>query len=101
MKIKLVTIVSASALLFATPCFARGDGQEESPLPPASPEDVIADTILVRPFCFVATVVGSALFIVSLPFAIPSKSVHRTAHALVAAPAYSTFKRPLGDLNDL
>jgi hypothetical protein len=101
MKIKVVSIVSALALLLMDPFPCRAEDGEPPPDLNVSPEDVIADAVVVRPCCLVATIVGSALFVISLPFAIPAKSVHRSAHALISRPAYSTFKRPLGDLSDL
>lgn len=67
----------------------------------ADPGAVVVDTVLVRPACFVATIVGGALFIVSLPFAATSKSVDSVAHALVVRPAEATFTRPLGELESL
>ena len=67
----------------------------------ADPAMVVADAIVVRPACFVATIVGSAFFVVSLPIAVASKSVHQTADALVVGPAKATFTRPLGDLEAL
>jgi hypothetical protein len=63
--------------------------------------EIIADTIVVRPACLVATVVGSALFVVRLPFSAASKSVKKTANTLVVKPAQATFTRPLGDMDAL
>jgi hypothetical protein len=62
---------------------------------------VAVDVFLVRPFCLLGTICGSAIFVISLPIAIPSKSVRSAAHALVIVPAQATFTRPLGDLEDL
>jgi hypothetical protein len=62
---------------------------------------VIADVVVVRPGCLVATAIGSAFFIVSLPVALISRSVKKTAHTLVVKPAKATFTRPLGDLDAL
>src|SRR5689334_8370400 len=62
---------------------------------------VAVDVLLVRPFCLLGTIVGSAIFVISLPVAVPSRSVHSAAHALVVVPAQATFVRPLGDLDDL
>ena len=64
-------------------------------------EAVAADAIVVRPLSFVATVLGSALFVVVLPVALISKSTSQTAEALVMRPARATFTRPLGDLSSL
>jgi hypothetical protein len=73
---------------------------------PAQAEDnsslaVAADVVIARPACLVATIVGSALFLVCLPVAIPSKSVKKVADTLVVAPAKATFTRPLGELSSL
>ena len=60
------------------------------------PAEVIADVVLVRPLSLAATVIGTALFIVALPFSVPSGSVNDTARTLVAAPFNYTFSRPIG-----
>lgn len=62
---------------------------------------MVADAIVVRPVCLAATVVGSAFFVVALPFSAMSKSVKRTGQVLVAKPARATFTRPLGDMQAL
>lgn len=64
-------------------------------------EAVAADVIIARPCWLVATVIGGALFVVSLPVAAMSKSVDKTARTLVAKPAHATFTRPLGDFSSL
>jgi hypothetical protein len=63
--------------------------------------NVIADIFIVRPGCFVATILGSAAFVVALPVAAISRSVPSTAHTLVVIPAKATFSRPVGDMDDL
>ena len=63
--------------------------------------DVAVDAVVVRPVCVVATAVGSAFFVLSLPFAAPTKSVKHTAKLLVVKPARAAFSRPLGDLDSL
>jgi len=60
-----------------------------------------ADAIVVRPACLVATVVGSAVFVVALPWAAASKSIKKTADTFVVKPANATFTRPLGDMTAL
>lgn len=64
-------------------------------------EAVAADIVVVRPFSFVATVLGSALFVVSLPVAAISGSTAETAEALVFTPGRMTFTRPLGEVSTL
>ena len=94
MKRKLMVIICATtiSLVGSNRLFAS---------PPVDPGAVIVDVVVARPFCFVATVVGSVFFVVSLPLAATSKSVHRTAQALVVWPAQETFIRPLGDFTDM
>ncbi len=92
MKAKMLTLLCVVALTLAsTPCLAQGDDVD--------PGAVAVDAVIVRPCCLVATVVGSAFFVLSLPFALPSKSVRRSAHALVVQPARATFTRPMGDFD--
>ena len=67
----------------------------------ASTEAIAADVLVVRPACFVMTVIGSVLFVVALPVAAISRSIKPTAHALVVRPARATFTRPLGDMTAL
>jgi pSer/pThr/pTyr-binding forkhead associated (FHA) protein len=90
----LVTAVCVCVLAFAPIGSAQAVDYDQ-------PLSIAADVLVVRPACLVATVVGSALFVVALPFAAPSKSIKRTAKALVAAPAKATFTRPLGDMEML
>lgn len=59
-------------------------------------EEVVLDIVILRPLGVAATIVGTALFIASLPFSIPSRSVNDTARVLVVAPFNYTFTRPLG-----
>ena len=58
---------------------------------------IIGDLVFARPLGIVATVIGSAVFFVSLPFTIPSGSVNHTGNVIVGEPFNFTFKRPLGD----
>lgn len=62
------------------------------------PEAAAFDLALARPGFFAATIGGAALFVVSLPVALPSKSVKSTFNTLVAYPAKNTFTRPVGDM---
>jgi hypothetical protein len=92
MKTKLLTVLCAVTLLAsASPAVA----DEDHSLPAA------VDLGLVRPGCFVATVGGSVLFVLALPFAAMSHSVKKTAHNLVVVPARATFTRPVGDYTSL
>jgi hypothetical protein len=63
-----------------------------------SAEAIIADGLLLRPGGIVATALGTAVFVVTLPFSIPTRSVDRAAQKLIVDPARYTFVRPLGQI---
>jgi hypothetical protein len=91
MKIRLLTAVLllAASFLNVTPARAQVDDEVA----------VVTDAVIARPLCFAATIIGSAIFVVSLPAALPSKSVDSVADILVRRPAWATFNRPLGDFS--
>lgn len=92
MKIKLLTALCALTVLGSV--MPAGAAEDKS-------LNALADVALVRPGCFVATVGGTALFIVAFPFAAMSRSVKKTAHTLITTPAKATFTRPVGDFTSL
>ncbi|TCJ18522.1 hypothetical protein EZJ19_02075 [Parasulfuritortus cantonensis] len=61
--------------------------------------DMVVDLIVLRPIGLASTVVGGALFVLGLPFTVPSGTVGESACQLVKRPAAYTFARPLGDLD--
>jgi hypothetical protein len=58
------------------------------------------DVILMRPIGFAASIVGAAIFIVSLPFSILGGNQEAAAERLIKEPLFFTFQRPLGQLNE-
>ena len=54
------------------------------------------DLVLLRPLGLVATVGGTAVFVVSLPFSLLGGNVGQASKALVADPLTFTFVRPIG-----
>lgn len=54
------------------------------------------DLLVARPIGLVMTAVGTAAFVVSLPFTLLAGSVSESAETLVLGPAASTFVRCLG-----
>jgi hypothetical protein len=91
MKRKPILLGCLLALSMSMPLPARAYSDDEEG------SAMIADTLIARPACFAATVFGSVLFVVSLPFALASKKVDRAAEVLVVNPARATFTRPLGE----
>ena len=87
MKTKILSFLCVSALYLGT----------STPVLAAQPDEAFFDAVLGRPVGFAATIIGGAMFVVSLPVAATSGSIKSTAHALVGKPARFTFSRPLGD----
>jgi hypothetical protein len=54
------------------------------------------DLVLLRPAGAVATIGGSVVFILGLPFSALGGNVGKSGEKLVANPVKYTFKRPLG-----
>jgi len=94
MKTKLLIAVCVLVTIFGS---AGSAAATES----GGPMEMVADIVVVRPACFVATALGSAFFVISLPIAALSKSVKKTADTLVVKPAKATFTRPIGDMQSL
>ncbi|MFV0478205.1 MAG: hypothetical protein ACK5ME_10270 [Parahaliea sp.] len=57
---------------------------------------MVSDLLIARPLGFLATVGGTAVFLVSLPFTLASGHVAEAADTLVVSPGEATFVRCLG-----
>jgi hypothetical protein len=90
MKMKIVSVLCVGIL---------GISLETPAVASPQPDAAFFDAVLGRPVGLAATVVGSALFVVSLPFSATSGSIKPTADSLVGKPARFTFTRPLGDFD--
>lgn len=62
-----------------------------------SDASIIGDFLVCRPLGMAATIVGTSLFVVSLPFSALGDNVGQAARMLVTNPARFTFSRPLGN----
>jgi hypothetical protein len=60
---------------------------------------MVGDILVARPMGLVWTVLGSAAFVVSLPFTAIAGNVKESADVLVVGPAKETFVRCLGCIN--
>ncbi len=58
--------------------------------------DMAADLLVGRPVLLATTVVGTAIWLVALPFSALGGNVEESAEALVVGPAKATFVRCLG-----
>jgi hypothetical protein len=91
MKTKLLTVVCVIVIGLCSVNVGRASVD--------NPADVASDMFVIRPVYFVGTVLGSAVFVVALPWAAIGGSVKQNADALVVQPAKMTFIRPVGDFS--
>lgn len=100
MTTKLALVLTV--VLFSTAAMAQtytDDSKYEDPrfdtnAPPAYA--MVGDLLIARPLGAALTVIGTAAFVVSLPFSALGGNVGEAADALVVAPAKLTFARCLG-----
>ncbi|HET8801766.1 MAG TPA: hypothetical protein VFN01_11345 [Marinobacter sp.] len=86
----LVATVAACLLAFSSVGHARA--VDESPTALA----MTGDAIFVRPVLLATTIVGSAVYLVSLPFSLLGGNADEAGEVLVMGPAKATFVRCLG-----
>lgn len=88
--ISSVALMVCSVLAMAQESYQSGDSNENG---------MLADLVIVRPVALVGTVLGAAVFVVALPFTLPTQTVGQAAKVFVANPFEYTFNRPLGDFD--
>lgn len=93
-SIVFLTISALILIPFATESLA----QDKSAQTEYGAEKMMADVLLVRPVGILATVFGSAVFVIALPFSLLGGNTEATYRNLIVAPAKFTFQRPIGDL---
>lgn len=85
----------AAALLATSPLASAADSARYDD---ASFGTMVVDAAVARPLGLGATVVGTAAWIVTLPFSALGGNVRAAAQKLIVEPARFTFVRPLGEL---
>ena len=91
---RLIVLLTAMALV-AVPCmtcFAEGLEQDDDLI-----AGKMAAEVVVRPLGLVATVLGGAIFIVTIPFSALGGNADAAYNYLLADPFKFTFSRPLGE----
>ena len=88
---KWVTAFSL-ALVLLVPQMAYSQAVEEEP----SAVAMAGDLVLARPLLLGTTVVGTVLYVVSLPFSLAGGNAKEAGKTLVVGPALATFVRCLG-----
>lgn len=86
----LAATLTAGLLAFSALGHART--LEETP----SAAAMAGDALFARPVLFATTVVGSAIYLVSLPFSLLGGNAGEAGEVLVIRPAEATFVRCLG-----
>ena len=90
MKVLRALAITAS-LLICQPAWSS----ESNPHGPSG-LDMAADLLIGRPALLATTIVGSAVWLVALPFSALGGNVEESTEALVIGPAKATFVRCLG-----
>ena len=94
--IHTIVLVAAVAVL-SLPGTAAAVEKKEIPTDPGA---MTIDMLVARPVGLVATVAGTGVFLVSLPFSALGGNTGEAWDSLVVTPAEYTFKRGLGDFGD-
>lgn len=95
---KLLTYFLAFTLALSNIMFSANVAAYERVADEPTAGTMLADTFMVRPFMLVGTILGTATFIVTLPFSLLGGNVGEAGKTLVVDPAAYTFVRPLGEL---
>ena len=93
--LKRVIVLLTAIALIAVPCMTCFAGSLEQD------DDLIAGKMaaemVVRPLGFAATVIGGAIFVVTLPFSALGGNTGAAYDYLLVDPFMFTFNRPLGE----
>lgn len=90
--LKSAMLAVAMAAFAAAPAISNAENVTERP----SGMEMTADAVLVRPLMLVATVLGTAVYVVSLPFSALGGNAGEAGQTLVVTPFKATFVRCLG-----
>ncbi len=93
MKKAFVLILAAVFLASSTPAFSQDQREPTG-------GEIMFDLVLTRPLGLAAIVVGTAVFVVGLPFTLPTGSVGVAAKRLIGEPVKFTFQRPVGEIRE-
>jgi hypothetical protein len=97
-SMRVVVVFTLVMALIGTAQLASAQPPYPTPDQPTEPsaEAILADVIFLRPAGFIATVLGTAIYIISLPVSLPTRSANAVAEKMVLAPGRYTFTRPIG-----
>jgi hypothetical protein len=90
------------ALMLCTSLHPFGRTAFAAPPPPDHDPnglEMALDALVARPATLVVTLVGTAAFVLTLPFSAPTGNVQEAHRKMMVEPYIYTFKRPLGYTN--
>ena len=94
--LRSLTLMLAAA---SAPALADGPYQDHEIQREPGAGAMFIDAVAVRPVMIATTLVGSAVFLISLPFSALGGNTGGAAENLVVEPAKSAFVRPLGQFD--
>lgn len=92
----LAAFLSLVLTAVSIPAAAYSSMEDDETTDAPSTFAMIGDIIVARPILLAMTVIGTAGFVLSLPFSALGGNVKESAQMLVVGPAKSTFARCLG-----
>jgi len=99
-RLKRVFLISVVISLVIVNLYAAGWTEEKlTKDDPVADEWNIIDLLIVRPMGVAAGIIGTGVFILSLPFTIPTGSVDEAAQMLVVKPFNFSFVRKFPEDN--
>lgn len=96
---KRLFLVSLAVLMTIGTLFSEGWAEQQREDPRLREEYNMLDLFLARPMAALAGVAGTGLFVLSLPFTIPTGSVDSAARTFIVEPFRFSFKRQYPDEN--
>lgn len=91
-QLSQLVVLLALTLTLMLPQMAYSQTIDEDPTALA----MVGDLVVARPILVVATVAGTALYLVSLPLSLMGGNAKAAGNTLVVGPAKATFMRCLG-----
>jgi hypothetical protein len=95
-RIKNAIIAMSMMVLFSMPQLSLAVSQSSVVVEQPTALAMTGDLLVARPIGLAVTVVGVAVFLVSLPFSLLGGNTAEAGQTLVVGPAASTFTRCLG-----
>ncbi len=96
--ISKITLIFSMALLLSFPKFAFANDSSVVVEKPSALA-MTGDLVVARPLLLGVTAIGTAVYLVSLPFSLLGGNAAEAGETLVLGPAESTFMRCLGCTN--